>query len=231
VPITDPDTILNILGNDTRRKILSALSKEPMYFNQLAKAIDVGQQAILRHLQALEDGGLIESYGEKSNLGAPQRKYYKLNSSFSMTISFSEDDFTITNQDIKQLRQKESRKYYKMYDSMSQDTLKALAQLQKNLDYVDEEIRRLESRLSDLRALKQMILRRLHEIGVHKFEGNERKVLYAIVIESPQSVAELSEILDEEETELREIIRTIREKLDLEQEHDSDLQRIFENFG
>lgn len=231
MPITDPDTILNILGNDTRRKILSALSKEPMYFNQLAKAIDVGQQAILRHLQALEDGGLIESYGEKSNLGAPPRKYYKLNSSFSMTISFSEDDFTITNQDIKQLRQRESRKYYKMYDSMSQDTLKALAQLQKNLDYVDEEIGRLESRLSDLRALKQMILRRLHEIGVHKFEDNERKVLYAIVIESPQSVAELSEILNEEETELREIIRTIREKLDLEQEHDSDLQRIFENFG
>ncbi|HZT34685.1 MAG TPA: ArsR family transcriptional regulator, partial [Nitrososphaera sp.] len=41
----DPDIILDILGNDTRRKILSILSQEPMYFNQLAREIDIGQQA------------------------------------------------------------------------------------------------------------------------------------------------------------------------------------------
>jgi ArsR family transcriptional regulator len=63
----DSNLILDILGNDTRRKILAVLSQEPMYFNQLAKEIGVGQQAILRHLQALEEGGLIETYAEKSD--------------------------------------------------------------------------------------------------------------------------------------------------------------------
>jgi len=48
------DIILDILGNDTRRKILVALADEPMYFNQLAKELGVGQQAVLRHLQTLE---------------------------------------------------------------------------------------------------------------------------------------------------------------------------------
>ena len=56
------DSILDIIGNNTRRKILSTLAREPMYFNQLAKEISIGQQAILRHVNALEDIGLIESY-------------------------------------------------------------------------------------------------------------------------------------------------------------------------
>ena len=45
--------ILDIIGNNTRRKILATLAREPMYFNQLAKEIGVGQQAILRHMKVL----------------------------------------------------------------------------------------------------------------------------------------------------------------------------------
>ena len=48
-----------------------------MYFNQLAREIGIGQQAILRHMEALENGGLIKTYAEKSDLGAPDRKYYQ----------------------------------------------------------------------------------------------------------------------------------------------------------
>jgi predicted transcriptional regulator len=105
----DSGSILDILGNDTRRRILAALSREPMYFNQLAKEIDIGQQAILRHLHSLEESGLVETYVKKSDLGAPDRKYYRLNSSFVLTVLLSEDDFKITNQEIAELRHKESQ--------------------------------------------------------------------------------------------------------------------------
>ena len=98
--IHDDDMILDIIGNNTRRRILATLAREPMYFNQLAKEIAIGQQAILRHMKTLEDMGLIESYGEKSNLGAPDRKYYRLSSSFSLTICLSEDAFSIENRKI-----------------------------------------------------------------------------------------------------------------------------------
>ncbi len=210
----DSNLILDILGNDTRRKILAVLSQEPMYFNQLAKEIRVGQQAMLRHLQALEEGGLIETYAEKSDLGAPDRKYYRLNTSFILTISLSEDDFTITNQKIAELRHKESRKYYKDFDSIPKDTGIALSSLQENLAGVEQEITKLESRLNDLRALKQLVLHKLHEIGMDSFENDERKVLYKIVVDSPTSVAELSDLTDEKESSLRAIITSIRRKMD-----------------
>lgn len=209
----DPDIILDILGNDTRRKILSILSQEPMYFNQLAREIDIGQQAVLRHLQALEESGLIETYAEKSKLGAPDRKYYRLNNSFILTISLSEDDFTVKKQEIVESRHKESKKYYKALDLMPKDAADALALLQSSLSDIETEMSALESRLNDLRALKQLILNKLHKIGMEDFEEDERKILYMIVKESPSSIAELSDLIDEKESDLRTIISGMRKKM------------------
>jgi ArsR family transcriptional regulator len=209
----DPDIILDILGNDTRRKILSILSQEPMYFNQLAREIDIGQQAVLRHLQALEESGLIETYAEKSKLGAPDRKYYRLNNSFILTISLSEDDFTVKKQEIVESRHKESKKYYKALDLMPKDAADALASLQSSLSDIETEMSALESRLNDLRALKQLILNKLHKIGMDDFEEDERKILYMIVKESPSSIAELSDLIDEKESDLRTIISGMRKKM------------------
>jgi predicted transcriptional regulator len=203
-----------MLGNDTRRKILAVLSEEPMYFNQLAKKVGVGQQAILRHLQALEDIGLIETYGEKSDFGAPDRKYYRLNDSFILTISLSEDNFTITKQHIIESRQKESKKYYKNLESMPEVTGEALSLLQKNLAEIEGEISALESRLNDLHALRQIVLSKLHKIGTTSFKENERRLLYKIVEDSPRSIAELSALADEKESNLKDLIRVMRSKID-----------------
>lgn len=210
----DADLILNILGNNTRRKILTVLSEEPMYFNQLAKEIGIGQQAILRHLQALEDIGMIETYGEKSDFGAPDRKYYRLNSSFILTISLSEDDFTITKQNIAESRDKESKKYYKSLDLMPKQAGEALSLLQENLADIEEEISALESHLNHLYALKQLVLSRLHKIGMASFEENERRVLYKIVEESPRSITELSDLVGQKESNLKDLITEMRSKID-----------------
>lgn len=222
----ESDVILDILGNNTRRKILSVLAREPMYFNQLAKEIDIGQQAILRHLVALEESGLVETYAEKSDLGAPDRKYYRLNSSFVLTIALSEDDFTISSQKIEESRQKESMKYYKKLESIPEDAGRALAFLQQSLAAMDEEASVLESRLADLRALRQLVLHRLHEIGADNFEGDERRVLYMIVKECPKSLTELSDMLDEKESSLKEIIAGIKARM-----KDAGIQRLLQDLG
>jgi ArsR family transcriptional regulator len=210
----DANVILDILGNDTRRKILTVLSEEPMYFNQLAKKIGIGQQAILRHLQALEDIGLIETYAKKSYFGAPDRKYYRLNDSFILTISLSEDDFTITKQNITESRNRESKKYYKNLDSMPDESGEALSLLQENLAKIEEEISALESRLNDLHALRQIVLSKLHKIGMTIFRENERRILYKIVEESPRSIAELSGLVGEKESNLKDLITEMRSKID-----------------
>jgi ArsR family transcriptional regulator len=211
----DDDIILDIIGNNTRRRILATLAREPMYFNQLAKEIAIGQQAILRHMKTLEDIGLIESYGEKSNLGAPDRKYYRLSSSFSLTICLSEDAFSIKNHKIEQYRHKESDEFYKEYDLLAQDNdRRMLNQLQNSLIRIEKEISNLDSRLNDLRALKQLIVSRLHKIAKDNFEEEfERRILHTIIGESPKSVSELANRLNEKPSRIRNSLNEMNKKI------------------
>jgi ArsR family transcriptional regulator len=69
----DPIELLDILGNENRRRILQLLSFRPFYFNEIAKRLDVGPKAVIDHLVMLERAGLIECY---QNQG--RRKYFRI---------------------------------------------------------------------------------------------------------------------------------------------------------
>jgi ArsR family transcriptional regulator len=259
--LTDTDVLLDVLGNETRRRILNLISHEPMYFNQLAKEIRTGQQAILRHMKILEDTGLIESYSEKSDLGAPDRKYYRVNSSFNLSISVSNDNFTIRNEDIEELRYKEADNLYKKFDELysitfyqndkvdqtvndnknTKDTKirqivslgQILSKLQKNLEDTEGQILYLESRLNDLRALKQAIIKKMHDIEKENFDDIERRLMCLLLEgsmhqnEEHLTVSELAEILDKNERTIKNAMSRITDKL----ENGSSIYELFKNIS
>jgi predicted transcriptional regulator len=85
---TDLDLILMILENPTRRDIIKRLSEEPNYPLQLAKDLGLGQQLVAKHLQIMEDAGLVASSVESSPYG-PKRRIYSLNKNVSVTLDVS----------------------------------------------------------------------------------------------------------------------------------------------
>ena len=122
-----------------------------------------------------------------------------------MNISISQDSFSIENHKIEQYRYKEADKFYKEYDLLAQvDDVQTLKQLQANLSNIEEEISTLDSRLNDLRALKQLIVRRLHRIAKDNFEKElERKILHTIIEDAPQSISEIAHKLNEKPSHVR----------------------------
>ena len=69
----DPIELLDILGNENRRRILQLLSFRPFYFNEMAKRLDVGPKAVIDHLEMLERAGLVECYQDRG-----RRKYFRI---------------------------------------------------------------------------------------------------------------------------------------------------------
>jgi len=69
----DPVELLDILGNENRRRILQLLSFRPFYFNEMAKRLDVGPKAVIDHLDMLERAGIVECYQEQG-----RRKYFRI---------------------------------------------------------------------------------------------------------------------------------------------------------
>ena len=88
------EELLEIVGNDTRRRMLTVLSEGPCYVSEISKKLNVTQPAILKHLSVLEGAGLIEVFWKKNPLGA-DRKYYKICDSVRIEIAINPQNFKI----------------------------------------------------------------------------------------------------------------------------------------
>ena len=69
----DMTYLLDILGNENRRNILTLLSYRPCYVTEISEELKVSPKAIIDHLKILEDAGLIESFYDEQ-----RRKYYEI---------------------------------------------------------------------------------------------------------------------------------------------------------
>jgi predicted transcriptional regulator len=185
-----------------------------MYFNQVSKKIGIGQQAMLRHMQALVDTGFVRTYGEKSDFGAPDRKYYRLESSFNLSISLSEDEFTIDYNEEKIPSDKIERLSNKKFKQISDDPSNALGTLRKYLTEIDNDIQNLQSEINNLKAIRQMLLQKVHQIGQDNFVHLERKIIYKMMKENPTSVTELSHMISENKSEVLNALRGLHDKMD-----------------
>ncbi|MGY5853568.1 MAG: helix-turn-helix domain-containing protein [Candidatus Thorarchaeota archaeon] len=90
----DLDKVFKALGHLTRRRILRLLSQGPRYPYELSKLLDLNRRVVLKHLDALQEAGLIEQERGKSDLG-PDRTYYKLNVSFGLSTTILPDVFVV----------------------------------------------------------------------------------------------------------------------------------------
>jgi ArsR family transcriptional regulator len=86
----DPVEILDVLGNENRRRILQLLSFRPFYFNEMAKRLDLGPKAVIDHLEMLERAGLVECYRDDR-----RRKYFRIAENVVLEVTFSPHSYGV----------------------------------------------------------------------------------------------------------------------------------------
>lgn len=109
---------------------------------------------------------------------------------------------------------KEYEKYISEYHNIKNKNFHRtglLLDLFKNtLIEIEKEISNFESKINDLQALRQMILRDIHKIGKDNFEFLERQIIYSFIDKhTPSSVAELTDILNENETDIKNSVKNL----------------------
>jgi ArsR family transcriptional regulator len=142
----DPVEILDILGNENRRRILQLLSFRPFYFNEMAKRLDLGPKAVIDHLEMLERAGLVECYRDDR-----RRKYFRIADNVVLEVTFSPHSYGIRT--------------YRPQVSQNSAAKPSGAPSQSSSDREagrSEELEEICSRLRDLEE-KRLHLRRLME--------------------------------------------------------------------
>ena len=142
----DPVELLDILGNENRRRILQLLSFRPFYFNEMAKRLDVGPKAVIDHLEMLERAGLVECYQDQG-----RRKYFRIARKTVLEIAVSPHSYGV--------RAYLSEDAPKVEDIGSEDAGPA-----QNMKLLRDELTLLEEKRRELRRLLSEIESREMEI-------------------------------------------------------------------
>jgi ArsR family transcriptional regulator len=84
----DSAALLDLLGNENRRRILRLLARKPCYVTEISEYLGVSPKAVIDHLQKLEDAGLVESHVDDG-----RRKYFSIARNLRLEVNVSPYDF------------------------------------------------------------------------------------------------------------------------------------------
>jgi ArsR family transcriptional regulator len=135
----DPVELLNILGNENRRRILQLLSFRPFYFNEIAKRLDVGPKAVIDHLEMLERAGLIECYTDQR-----RRKYFRITRNTVLEVAVSPHSYGV--------RAYRSEGAHDSTAEASQEMKGDLKLIQKELGLLDEKRHELRMLMNEIES-------------------------------------------------------------------------------
>ncbi|MCF0226340.1 MAG: ArsR family transcriptional regulator [Methanobrevibacter sp.] len=90
----DIEDIFDVMGCKTRRDIIDLLKEEPMFVSEISTALNVGQKAVIAHLRAMEEMGILNSSYKKIMRGRP-RKYYDLHHDLTINVVVNKIDFDV----------------------------------------------------------------------------------------------------------------------------------------
>ncbi|MFX1302578.1 MAG: ArsR/SmtB family transcription factor [Promethearchaeota archaeon] len=147
------DNLLEILGNPTRRIILSKLAKVPLGASELAASFGkkISRQAIHSQLKMLSDYGIIESFGED-----PRNIKYHIKSNLSLRIDITPDYYNI-NYNVAKVE--DIKKSLKLQDTGYHIDYQKIKNPDKKLRFLGEKIMNIEQDIGDLEAKRNSLLR------------------------------------------------------------------------
>ena len=80
----DSAVLLDLLGNENRRRILRLLAQKPCYVTEISEYLGVSPKAVIDHLRKLEEAGLV-----KSRTDDQRRKYFHISRNLRLEVSVS----------------------------------------------------------------------------------------------------------------------------------------------
>ncbi|MDG6998658.1 MAG: helix-turn-helix domain-containing protein [Nitrososphaerota archaeon] len=209
----DLDSALTILENSVRRSIIKRLSQEPSYPLQLSKELGIGQQLIAKHLDTLEESGLVESSMTRSPSG-PDRKEYALKKSVSITLDFAPNLFSARlislspNLEGREMTKEASALVTRMDKIIrSAEDRTKIASIGKVLSDIDRRLDALEEERETLLYLRNLAMSEVADLA-RKSEQNadSRRILYHILDTHSRSVSEISESVNLREETVRKLL-------------------------
>ena len=203
----DMDSILEVVENPTRRKILQAVVREPHYPLQLSKELGISQQAIVKNLNLMEKEGLVVSYRQSSDRG-PERIFYKPNTEFTITIDMRNNMFEVKM--IPATSDSSKKQETKELEPKKTAEERRLEEVRARISQIDRQIAEFDRRRSEIvRERNDLINEFLQMADITNMDYEHRELLYDMLNRPNWSAEDISKKLGFNETLVSRMIDDI----------------------
>jgi predicted transcriptional regulator len=210
------DSVLQVIENPVRRRIIKRLSEEPSYALQLSKELGLGQPLVAKHLSIMEKAGLVSSTQESSPSG-PARRRYSLAKSVSITMDVAPHLFKERAISFNRPSQKSGSSHVKetpfgkrmKVALASSDEKGKLSMISEILGDVDQRIDGLEEERVGLLSVRNELMNVAAKIVVGLEDLDTRRVAFHILEEHDRAVESISQSLDMREMVVRSILEEL----------------------
>jgi ArsR family transcriptional regulator len=218
--MTEPnkiDSILSVIENPVRRKIIRRLSQESSYPLELSKELGMGQQLVAAHLRIMERKGLLGSSTQTSPVG-PSRKIYFLKKSVNLSVGFgphlySEQilSFDTLPSEVSEEAEEFISRIRNIQKASQQTRMSTLSDL---ISEIDSQLDNVEAEKAVLLYVRNLAMKQAAEAMNRTAKTHEEKrVLHFILDERSQDVENIAAALNLRESVIREILQSLKKEL------------------
>ena len=212
----DLDSILKIIENPVRRRIVERLSQELAYPLQISQELGIGQQLVTKHLDAMEKAGVVASSMAESPTG-PRRRQYVLTKSVSVVVDFAPHLYnarvfsfdTIPSGDSSSTASSLIGRIDKTANYP--DEPNKVTGFSRILEEIDRKIIRLEDERALLLYLRNVAMREASKaIGKTEKRTDRKRVLHYILDQHNRDIDNISKALNLREANVKEIVADLK---------------------
>jgi len=212
----DFETVVEVLGNPVRRRIMRKLSEGPDYALRLSNELNIHQQLAAKHLDVIRKAELVDVIRQKGDKGA-DKNVFSLNKFYSLQIDFSpsmysENLISFNNPDRWILADNYMERLEEDVEELSEESgVDKITPLSQIIQAVDDEMEGLERRRARLLYIRNLAMD-ASDRAMEEMDRRKRQVLRYIIDHGQASVGDLSKSMQLREESIRDIV------VDLERE-------------
>ena len=211
------NSMLRLIENPIRRRIIKRLSQEPSYPLELAKEIGEAQQLVTSHLSLLEKAGIVSSSLTASPLG-PNRRSYFLNQSAYLSISFGPNLFNEQLLNFKELPAELSNQatdFMKRISEIKEDNNDSNIQPFSCLFRdIDDKLDKLEGEKTVLLFIRDLAMKHASQnLENQQKTHDEKRILHYILDERNKNIESISKALNLKESLVRSMLEKLNEEI------------------
>ncbi|WP_202319093.1 ArsR/SmtB family transcription factor [Archaeoglobus neptunius] len=186
--VSEAESVLEILGNESRRRILELLSKKPCYVSEISYYLGMAPKVVIEHLEKLEKSGIVASFEEG------RRRYYYIPKSIRLEVVISPHKFEATirdgeDYDIPSLM-REIRNEFNMIEKLRTESISEIYRALRVAEDLQNRFSRVQSVLAA--RFNQIVERMLNEVERVLSDDLERLVMLGLA-KGLRSAAEIAE--------------------------------------